>query len=184
MKFEYGNNDCEPCVVVTKEDGELVVMFEGFGGEEAKQWFNSKDVMSSLESWHNMMGDYEMAYKQINGRGFEMNEIEKMLNDIRKNPEVNLKDCPPGHGSDRVSYYELGGDVIAVSHQFGEVIFDGDVVEEGGIECLFGENMTTEKFELALGNKEFITFLKQWCEEEHCTRALISRVDPGTRSTA
>lgn len=69
MKFELGNNDCEPCVVVTKIDGELVVMFEGFGGEEAVSWFNSKDVMSSLESWHTMMGDYEMAYKQIKWKG-------------------------------------------------------------------------------------------------------------------
>lgn len=65
MKFEFGNNDCEPCVVVTKVDGELVVMFESFGGEEAELWFKSKDVMSSFEVWHRVMGDFEMACKQI-----------------------------------------------------------------------------------------------------------------------
>lgn len=112
MKFELGNNDCEPCVVVTKVDGKF------------------------------------------------------------------------GRESDRVSYYELGGGLIAVSHQYGEVIFDDDVVEEGGIEYLVGENMAIETFESALGDKGFHAYLKQWCEEEHCTRALISRVDPGTRSTA
>lgn len=69
MKFELGNNDCEPCVVVTKVGGELVVMFEGFAHDEAQQWFNSKDVMESFECWHNMMGDYEMAYKQIKWKG-------------------------------------------------------------------------------------------------------------------
>lgn len=113
-----------------------------------------------------------------------MNEIEKMLNDIRKNREEEFKNCPPGRESDRVDYFELGGDVIAVSHQYGEVIFDDDVVEEGGIECIYGKNMTIEKIKSALGNKEFITFLKQWCEEEHCTRALLTSVDPETRFTA
>lgn len=112
-----------------------------------------------------------------------MNEIEKMLNDIRKNREENLKNCPPGRESDRVDYFKLGDEVIAVSHLNGEVIFDEDVVEEGEIEYL-NANMTSEKFESALGNKEFISFLKQWCEEEHCTRALVSRVDPGNLSTA
>lgn len=69
MKFKIGNNDCKPCVVVTKVDGELEVMFEGFAYEEAQQWFNSKDVMSSLEVWHGMMGDYEMKYKETTWKG-------------------------------------------------------------------------------------------------------------------
>jgi len=65
MKFVLGINDCAPGVVVTKEDGELVVMFEGFAHDEAERWFNSKDVMSSFEVWHEVLGDFEMAYKKI-----------------------------------------------------------------------------------------------------------------------
>lgn len=113
-----------------------------------------------------------------------MNEIEKLLEEIRRDLEENLKGVPPNRESDRVSYFELGDDVIAVSHLYGEVIFDEDVVEEGGIECIYGKNMTIETFESALEDKSFNAFLKQWCEEEHCTRALITRVDPGTLSTA
>lgn len=112
-----------------------------------------------------------------------MNEIEKMLNDIRKNREKDIKNIPPDRGSDRISYFELDGEVIAVSHQYGEVIFDEELVG-GGIECLVGENMTLGTFTSALNDNGFYAFLKQWCEEEHCTRALITKVDPGTQSTA
>lgn len=113
-----------------------------------------------------------------------MNKVEKMLEEIRENREKNVKSLPPGRESERFSYFELDGDVIAVSHQYGEVIFDDEIAEEGEIECLFGENMTLEIFNSTLADKGFDAFLKQWCEEEHCTRALISRVDPLTRSTA
>lgn len=65
MKFEYGENDCQPGVVITKEKGELVVIFEGFSYEEAQQWFNSKAVMSSFEVWQSVLGDFEMAFKII-----------------------------------------------------------------------------------------------------------------------
>lgn len=185
MKFELGNNDCEPCVVVTKVGGELVVMFEGFAHDEAVSWFNSKDAMNSFEVWHEVMGDFEMMCKQIKRKGLEMDEIKRMLDELHEECEENLKCCPPIRESDRVNYYELDSDeVISLSHFNGEVIFDDDVVEEGGIECIHGKNLTVELFESALGDKGFHEFLKQWCEEEHCTRALISRVDPGTRSTA
>ena len=104
-----------------------------------------------------------------------------MFNDIRKNLKESMKNCPPGRESDRVDYFKLGDDVINVSHLNGEVIFDEAVEEEGGFECIYGKNMTMEKFDSALGDKGFNTFLKQWCEEEHCTRALISGVDPVIR---
>lgn len=109
--------------------------------------------------------------------------VEKMLEAIRRRREKDVKNIPPNRESDRVSYFELDGEVIAVSHLDGEVVFDEELVG-GGIECLLGGNLTAQQFEAVLEDEGFSAFLEKWCEEEHCTRALIARVDPGTRSTA
>ena len=66
MKFELGNNDCEPAIEVVTEGDELVVRFWGFASDEADQWFSSEPVMSSLEIWHSVVGDFEMSVKVKN----------------------------------------------------------------------------------------------------------------------
>lgn len=111
-----------------------------------------------------------------------MNEIEKMLSEILKKREANLKNYPPNRKSNRVNYFKLGDDVFTVSHHLGAVIFDDDVAKEGDIECLYGKNMTLEKFESAFKNEGFNAFLDQWCEEEHCTRVLIGKFDTVSRN--
>jgi hypothetical protein len=63
MKFVMGDNDDMPSVVVFSGDQELIVSFWGFGFEEAERWFNGEGVKESLESWHSVFGDFEMAVK-------------------------------------------------------------------------------------------------------------------------
>lgn len=61
MKFVMGDNDGMPLVVVFADNKELVVSFWGFGFEDAQLWFNTEGVMESLEIWHSVFGDFEMA---------------------------------------------------------------------------------------------------------------------------
>ncbi|MDP2025611.1 hypothetical protein [Sulfuriferula sp.] len=63
MKFLMGDNDGMPAVVVFADREQLVASFWGFGFEEAERWFNSEGIKESLESWHSMFGDCEMAVK-------------------------------------------------------------------------------------------------------------------------
>ena len=56
-----GDNDGMPLVAVFAANDELVASFWGFSFEEAERWFNSEGVKKSLENWHSMFGDYEMA---------------------------------------------------------------------------------------------------------------------------
>ena len=66
MKFEMGDNDCQPKIEVVTVGDELVVRFWGFAFDEAEQWFNSEPVMDSLRAWHSVEGDFEMSVKLIN----------------------------------------------------------------------------------------------------------------------
>ena len=69
MKFLMGDNDGMPSVVVIADREDLVASFWGFGFEEAERWFNSGGVKESLESWHSVFGDFEMAVKATAFKG-------------------------------------------------------------------------------------------------------------------
>ena len=66
MKFEMGNNDCQPMIEVVAEGDELVVRFWGFAFDEARQWFHSEPVMDSFKAWHSLEGDFVMSMKVRN----------------------------------------------------------------------------------------------------------------------
>ncbi len=55
MRFEMGNNDCEPAIEVVTEGDERIVRFWGFAYDEAERWFNSDAVMESLDSWQSFL---------------------------------------------------------------------------------------------------------------------------------
>lgn len=71
MKFEMMDNDCLPAIDVVKDGDELVVRFWGFGGDEARGWFNSEPVRESLEGWHSIGGDFYMPFKLLKGEDLQ-----------------------------------------------------------------------------------------------------------------
>ena len=64
MKLEMGFNECEPMIEVVGDGDDMVVRFWGFGVDEAKEWFNSAQVMDSLGTWHELLGDFEMPVRR------------------------------------------------------------------------------------------------------------------------
>lgn len=76
------------------------------------------------------------------------------------------------------SQYEFGdGSAVTVSHIYGEPVYDDDVAGEGLIQFIPGDYMSLERMSELLDDEGFCDFIKSWCEEQHCTRVMLTRAD-------
>jgi hypothetical protein len=74
--------------------------------------------------------------------------------------------------------YEFAdGSAVIISHIYGEPIYDDEVAGRGLIQFIPADYMSLERLDEVLDDGGFCDFIKTWCEEQHCTRVMLTGAD-------